>query len=894
MADARYTYLPWVRHGIATLIPVADPLDETIPARARLPVRLRLDLEERTSSSATITARLQGPSDITGIDPGQIVRTVPEADASDVEGNYFAHVEFARVDLPWLATPAAPGQDKLRPWIVLLVVQERAGVRIAAGAPGMSAVLSLSDVTGELPPLAESWAWAHVQVTGRLASTSELSTLIQTEPHRVVSRLMSPRHLADNTPYLACVVPAFEVGRKAGLRLPITPEELDELAPAWTADHQGGLSLPVYHSWRFRTGPDGDFEALARRLQPFPMPPTVGVREIDVAHAGSGLPASSTGDPVLLGVGGALRSPAAERPGWDRIHRRDMHAALTDILERAAVTQDDGVDDPIVGPPFYGRWHAATETIPAPSSPIAWVRRLNLNPGYRTTAALGAQIVRKHQEHYMERAWQQVGDVVEANRSLRQAQLARETSGSARRRHFDGMASDDKRVQLASPALSRVRVGNGTARGELRESSVPNGAVSGAFRRITRPSGGPSRHSGTANQDWAGRTLTRLADPHDPLTIGDELFPPDGMATVEHLTQQPATLLIAGYDQFDANRRVPARPDANMEAVRSQVSASLDPAVAVTERVRTRIALPAEQWSRSDPLAPVLAAPEFPEPMYEHVPVDWLVPGLGVMPDDAVGILEVNSAFVEAFMTGLNHEFARELLWREYPTDQRGTSFRQFWDVRGTGAHIPNIEAIHTWRSGPLGAHMTIAGSPAEGVLVVMVKGAIFRRYPGVSIYLAKATWSHAQRVPKLVGGSEVHKFPVFSGKVGKDARFFGFQVSMRNARGAALPEDPRETAGLAAGWFFVLEEPPSQPRFGLDDGPAIAFSQLTTWSDLGWESLGVPEGGFVNLAAVAGTEPGPLDGGIAWGQSAAHMARITLEIPARVLFHASGLLPLG
>ena len=32
-------------------------------------------------------------------------------------------------------------------------------------------------------------------------------------------------------------------------------------------------------------------------------------------------------------------------------------------------------------------------------------------------------------------------------------------------------------------------------------------------------------------------------------------------------------------------------------------------------------------------------------------------------------------------MVGLNHEMARELLWREYPTDQRGSYFRQFWDA---------------------------------------------------------------------------------------------------------------------------------------------------------------------------------------------------------------------
>ena len=34
-------------------------------------------------------------------------------------------------------------------------------------------------------------------------------------------------------------------------------------------------------------------------------------------------------------------------------------------------------------------------------------------------------------------------------------------------------------------------------------------------------------------------------------------------------------------------------------------------------------------------------------------------------------------------MVGLNHEMSRELLWNEFPTDQRGSYFRQFWNVRG-------------------------------------------------------------------------------------------------------------------------------------------------------------------------------------------------------------------
>ncbi len=39
-------------------------------------------------------------------------------------------------------------------------------------------------------------------------------------------------------------------------------------------------------------------------------------------------------------------------------------------------------------------------------------------------------------------------------------------------------------------------------------------------------------------------------------------------------------------------------------------------------------------------------------------------------------LLRTNNRFIEAYLVGLNHEMGRELLWREYPTDQRGTYFR--------------------------------------------------------------------------------------------------------------------------------------------------------------------------------------------------------------------------
>ena len=292
-----------------------------------------------------------------------------------------------------------------------------------------------------------------------------------------------------------------------------------------------------------------------------------------------------------------------------------------------------------------------------------------------------------------------------------------------------------------------------------------------------------------------------------------------------------------------------------------------------------------------------MAAPEFSRPMYETVAARWLVPGLDVMPAEAVGILVLNAQFVEAFMVGLSHEMARELLWREFPTDQRGTYFRQFWDVRGT---LPatataedleaakNIEHIHTWSGEALGAHATVAQGASDGVIAVVVRGAIFDRYPDTIVYMARAEWNGGTRQPLGMPDAEERKLPVFTGRLARDVRFFGFEISTPAARGDGVPADPTQTSGLDAGWFFVLQEQPSAPRFGLDDGDGDPIADLGSWLDLAWSSVNVPDGAHLEIEAVT---TAPVLDQIEWGKSAAHMARITLQTPARVLFHADALL---
>jgi hypothetical protein len=120
------------------------------------------------------------------------------------------------------------------------------------------------------------------------------------------------------------------------------------------------------------------------------------------------------------------------------------------------------------------------------------------------------------------------------------------------------------------------------------------------------------------------------------------------------------------------------------------------------------------------------------EPLYRYDP-DWMIPGVGLIPrPDMATLLETNNRFIEAYLVGLNHEMARELLWREFPTDQRGTYFSSFWT--GTPELVADLHQP-AWATGALGSHVDRA---LDGQLVFMVRGDLIRRYPGVVAHAAR------------------------------------------------------------------------------------------------------------------------------------------------------------
>jgi hypothetical protein len=282
-----------------------------------------------------------------------------------------------------------------------------------------------------------------------------------------------------------------------------------------------------------------------------------------------------------------------------------------------------------------------------------------------------------------------------------------------------------------------------------------------------------------------------------------------------------------------------------------------------------------------DDLAPVMDAPEFPQPMYEalrDLSQDSLFPGLDLVPANTVTLLETNTKFVESFLVGLNAEMASELLWRNYPTDQRGTCFRQFWDASG-GDGKADINKIRDWGDLALGKN-----ARAGGKLVMLVRGELLRRYPNSVIYAVKAVPASQPPDGRLTLSTNANdeKHPLFRGTLKPDVTFLGFDLTRTDAIA-----DP--------GWFFVIQEQPTEPRFGLD---AADFTKdlpaLTSWNNLSWRHLALTEAELQALTHASAKTVLPTVTGATWGKTAAHQAFITMQRPVRVAIHARQLILQG
>jgi hypothetical protein len=391
--------------------------------------------------------------------------------------------------------------------------------------------------------------------------------------------------------------------------------------------------------------------------------------------------------------------------------------------------------------------------------------------------------------------------------------------------------------------------------------------------------------------------------------------PPPAAARVAPRTagqaQSVELFRMAAAKALDQARKPPQQaPDLvslNLLVTSKKVITALDPKVTIAAGIKERVKTRLGAVQPDDPLQEVMAAPDFPQPMYEplrDLGQDWLLPGLEKVPANSICLLETNQQFVESYMLGLSHEMARELLWNEYPTDQRGTYFRQFWDVRGyvppagvtiNKEKLKDITPIHTWHQNEqLGANSSRQTPSGGSQLVLLIRGDLLRRYPNTIIYAVRAIRGNDGK--RTLGTEELH--PMFRGTLKPDVTFFGFDLTYSQARGSTRGDGD-------LGWFFVLQEQPAEPRFGLDL-PNAYGTVPATWNDLAWSSLAADEAAlkaikYIDLSAAL-PNTGPLENnpngpvwhvaGMARSSRSSDLAYITLQMPVRVGIHAGDMLP--
>jgi hypothetical protein len=397
--------------------------------------------------------------------------------------------------------------------------------------------------------------------------------------------------------------------------------------------------------------------------------------------------------------------------------------------------------------------------------------------------------------------------------------------------------------------------------------------------------------------------------------------------------------LMEAYALVQASKTVSARPAAvpmDLPAVSVQTFQTIDPSRTIPRRTLLRIFIPERiRGQLAETFVEAMAYPVIDAPMYKplvDLSAELFLPNIQYVEENSISLLETNQRFIESYMVGLNHEFGRELLWREYPTDQRGSTFRQFWDVSSyldrSGAdaetlreELRDIPPIHLWsKFSELGDH-DHREKPGENEeeLVLVIRGELLRKYPTAVIYAHRAEWesktdgspdkTKPRRLVAVAPAEEANppdskiRTPLYEAKVDPDIYFFGFDLTAVEAKGEseADPDDP--------GWFFVIKERPGEPRFGFDvDQDGAPGGTKHTWSDLSWTDLGVAPGEFlaplpapaVALVPPSGSPTPELeaqhdeDVQIVWNTnvSAAEMAYILYQVPVLVAVHAAEMLP--
>jgi hypothetical protein len=936
--------------------------------------------------------------------------------------------------------------------------------------------------------------------------------VLNKNPDLAYSRIVCPRKLAANTPYHAFLIPVFESGRLAGLESKVPPDTVATQS-SWDSG-QTEFPFYHRWYFRTGTVGDFEYLVRLLEPKPIDgrvgrrdmdvQDPGSNVGGITDEELGGILKLGGTLQVPFKTMPKEDKAEVLKYENWDRLDQLEalsdeekdellgkdtiekldqakphkfqkdlasfinladdygvkgatqanQDSALSEAIEES--TEEDDPDDPLITPPLYGRWHAMVQRLlkERDGSPVSpnknWIHELNLDPRWRVAAGFGTKVVQDKQEEYMDAAWGQVGEILEANRKIRLAQLAKETSWVFYNKHITPIKekSTEKTLVFTAPVQKRILAHGATVYHQVNTSRIPYAVVSAPMRRIIRPrsrlmrllpfgeDAQPNNLIERINNEEVypappkevPKTVPTLDDLSDglkpknvpeilldllskypwlqylplfiavalfivlfilgitgvPLTVIGAMFAgslylytllrkwtrrvkdaeslleenqtpeavdelpssPDfritdireGFTPTRGATDSPEasrfkTALRDTYEFVQLSGQVGTIPklrELDVNLMVDETIKGINPELTIPRLVLNNILIPERLFKLiGEQFKEAMAYPEFDIPMYKplvDISSELFLPNINFIEQNSISLLETNQKFIESYLVGLNHEFAAELLWREYPTDQRGSCFRQFWDASGyldtenlgeeaLKEKLRDIPPLHRWsKSSNLGDHdYREEQGEKEEEAVLVIRGELLKKYPTAVIYAHRAKWqmkdgeidnTQERRLDEEAPIEESIKTPLYEAKVDPDIYFFGFDLTIEDAKGGT-GENPDDKPG----WFFVIKERPGEPRFGLDIDQS---KTINVWNDLAWEDVvpGVTAADFINIDAGTPTisledphsdtelqekyEQYDEDMHLTWNKdmNAAEVAYVLYQVPVLVAVHASEMLP--
>ncbi len=487
MTENKTYILPFLRKGLAGFISQKDNLsgmsgDGSLNAMVHIDFGINAHaVGDQALEALSKDITLVGPAQVKSVSPNAINLCFPPQGSNNVAYTFLPFVEFEEADFPWRYTPLGASQTRLRPWVMLLVLREEEfDIRIEGENRILSVQAGSNQQFKELfPPLDSLDMLCHVQV---VTDSNDPIVTLKSHPETATARLFALRQLEKDTVYTAFMVPSFEAGRLCGLGQDDAISNADIQLASYgqtleeTACRPCPLEFPIYHKWSFRTQ-DADFKNLAQRLEPLTQSAFASLSsalKVDISETGlQAYKAQSLSEPDPIDVPVALLKDQKNLEGLKE-EPQEMRLELQEELAKSPVLTENaigGLDmehDPWVVPPIYAGRHMVAVPGDKDLTDSALVNELNLKMRHRAAAGMGSQIIQRNQESLMSRAWNQVEQINEINKRIREiVQTAKTNDASSRKVSQNSQYNlRDELSGMMTDALVKMSAGVGEVKTE--------------------------------------------------------------------------------------------------------------------------------------------------------------------------------------------------------------------------------------------------------------------------------------------------------------------------------------------------------------------------------------------------------------------------------------------